>query len=122
MIETETDLSRERFRLLDGTPERLPDAVLLLRDILTIGSALLFCFFDSLQLLKPNLTRIEGKALGDVIRMFRDVKKTEVGEKEQVIKALYTTDGFFDALSQFRDQERMTLSDFDKQLVKKREM
>lgn len=113
IIETEEDLSVERFKLLDGSLERLPDAVLLLKNILASGPSLLFCCFDSLQLLKPNLTKIEGKALGDVIRMFRNTKNANREKDDQVIKVLYTTDGFFDALGRFRGQERLTLSDFD---------
>ncbi|CAG8972117.1 hypothetical protein HYALB_00008122 [Hymenoscyphus albidus] len=79
---------RSSLSLLDGTPQSIPTALNLIRDLLALGPPLLLCVIDGLQLLDhPNTIDPMDKLLV----ILAD------GSKERVVKILLTTNGFCSA-------------------------
>lgn len=79
---------RAGLSLLDGTPESIPKALNLIRDLLKSTPALLLCVIDGLQLLDhPNTNEFVDQLLSRLI--------DDSGER--VVKILLTTNGFCSA-------------------------
>ena len=103
-LESEFDFSSTRFASLSTSAEPLPVAISLLRDLLSIGPPLLFCVIDGLQFLAPGTLG----GLWSLVDLLRGPRKDD-----RVLKVLYTTDGFVDALGKLDDDERMSVLDFE---------
>ena len=86
---TDIDLSPRRFSFLDRSTERLPHVLLLMEDLLTLASRLLVVIIDGIQLCENGLDELRGT--GVYLNFFREILKN--GEKDRVLKTLFTTDG-----------------------------
>ena len=88
---TDKDLSPHRFSLFDRSVERLPHAILFIEDLLALSPQLLIVIIDGIQLCEDGLRLDNERGTGMYLNPFREVLKN--GEKDRVLKTLFTTDG-----------------------------
>jgi hypothetical protein len=86
-LETNADLSESRFQRLDGTVETWEDALLVLRDLMTLIPKLILCVLDGVHLLDDRSTNRYLKKMFQVL----------LGGK---LKVLFTTTGRSAGLSE----------------------
>ena len=105
-FESTLDFSATRFdTFVDGSPT-INQAIRLFRDLLTVGPYMLLIVIDGLQVLDNSSNRTQIQSLVDVLH------SASKGEPDRVIKTLFTTDGFTDALIRIPGDERMNCMDF----------
>ena len=106
---SKSDFSAARFEHLDGTRDSLPAAISLFHDLIGVGPPILFCIIDGLQFLETK----ENKALlTDFVEVLHSAGRSIDSEAQQVVKTLFTTDGFSDALAILKGRERLDTIDF----------
>ena len=95
-------------RKLDESAPSLPAAISVLKELIALGPGLVLCIVDGIQNLAnrigcgPNL-----KSLNSVLREPPDERREPA---KQVVKTLFTTDGFTPALIHLGPEERLDLS------------
>lgn len=101
------DFSTARFEVLDGTISTLGEAVDLLKDLLLVGPYLVFVLIDGLQMLdNPS----NSGPLTDFVEGLHSSAMLETSPR--MLKILFTTDGFVEALTLFKAGERLDALDF----------
>ncbi len=86
---TDIDLSSDRFIMLDRSIGTLPDALLLMEDLLTLVPRLLVVVLDGFQLCED--ARDDEQGTGLFLNFFLAILKN--GKEGRVLKVLFTTDG-----------------------------
>lgn len=103
------DFSAARFKHLDGTRDSLPAAISVFQDLIGVGPPILFCIIDGLQFLESR----ENKALlTEFVEILHSAGRSIDSEARQVVKTLFTTDGFPNALTILKGKERLETMDF----------
>ena len=105
---SDLDFTSARFDALTGTVDSLSDAIQLFKDLLSVGPYLLFILIDGLQVLD---TASNAGPLTKLVRAVRDFGN-EATESSRTIRALFTTDGFVEALTALRGNQRLDALDF----------
>ena len=107
---TSTHLSHmvQRCKKLEGSKDSLPEAVALLNELIEAGPGLVFCIVDGVQDLAQRAGHDRSfQMLLDVL--YRNLE--DACESAQIVKTLFTTDGFAPILAHLRPDERLNLSD-----------
>jgi len=95
-IDTESDLSFERFYSLDGTIKSLPEAFNLFEDLLDLMPSLFLIIIDGIQLVDGDRYDIEGLGSSGVFDSFLEILWN--GEQKKMLKVLLTSDGLCSTL------------------------
>lgn len=105
---SDLDFTSARFDALAGTTDSLSDAIHLFKDLLSVGPYLLFILIDGLQVLD---TASNAGPLTNLVQAVRDFGK-EARDSSRTLKTLFTTDGFVEALTALRGNQRLDALDF----------
>ena len=105
---SDLDFTSARFDALAGTADSLSDAIQLFKDLLSVGPYLLFILIDGLQVLD---TASNAGPLTKLIQAVRDFGE-EATNSSRTLKILFTTDGFVEALTLLRGNQRLDALDF----------
>ncbi|KAH8659276.1 hypothetical protein BGZ60DRAFT_121443 [Tricladium varicosporioides] len=90
-IDTESNLSFERFYLLDGSIKSLPEALNLFEDLLELMPSLLLVIIDGIQFVDNDRYDIEGLGSSGCFDSFLEILWN--AELKKVLKVLLTSDG-----------------------------
>ncbi|KAL8792171.1 MAG: hypothetical protein Q9195_005267 [Heterodermia aff. obscurata] len=105
---SDLDFTSARFDTLAGTTDSLSDAIHLFKDLLSVGPYLLFILVDGLQVLG---TASNAGPLTNFVRAIRDFGE-EATDRSRTVKTLFTTDGFVQALTALKGNQRLDALDF----------
>ena len=105
---SDLDFTSARFDALAGTTGSLSDAIHLFKDLLSVGPYLLFILIDGLQVLD---TASNVGPLTNFVQAVRDFGN-EASDRSRTVKTLFTTDGFVEALTALRGNQRLDALDF----------
>ena len=85
-----------RFALLDRSIRTLPDALVLMEDLLAMGPQVLMCILDGIQMSDDDCDDQEGT--GIFLNFFLEILKHS--KEGRILKLLFTTDGYCHRLRQ----------------------
>ena len=98
-----------RLSKMDGSLSSLLEALVLLKDLLSMGPELLFCIVDGLENF-GHLVR-DDPSLRRLLDILQPSSKKQSTSSNKM-KTLFTTDGFTDALIHLPVEERLDVSNF----------
>ena len=104
------DLSQmvQRCKRLDGSEDSLPEAITLLDKLIEAGPGLVFCIVNGIQELAQRIGH--NPSFRKLLNVLRKDPDKDHGSA-QIVKTLFTTDGFAPVLADLRPDERLDLSD-----------
>ena len=108
-FKSEKDFGSARFETLDGSSDSVNQGIRLFGDLLEVGPYMLFVIIDGLQMLgRTSSSDAQAQELVDILRT---AGKDESSESSGIVKTLFTTDGFTDALIRLKASERVSSID-----------
>jgi len=105
---SQADFSSARFGLLDKTVSTAGPANSLLKDLLTVAPQAFHMMIDGLQLLDTAANRSNPETLIGVLH--QAYNRAEAGSP-RIVRLLFTTDGFMDALAALNEDEKLDVID-----------
>jgi hypothetical protein len=90
-VDTKADFSFERFYLLNGSIDSLPEAYNIFEDLLALMPSLFLCIIDGIQLIDGG--RYDDQGLGSTVYFDKFLEILWKAEKNRTMKVLLVSDG-----------------------------